>query len=155
MDNLFNSGISIETMAAFLDGNLSADEMQSMSSLIGENDGMRMIVDASSVIDDTLSAYSPNELELPSELQSFDFVLPNLDSEISGLVTLSPEPVLEDVTVAAACADVPEVQFGGEDFGSSEINVNSDIGDLLSGHDNLDIDNDASSLGMSMDDSII
>lgn len=47
MDNLFNSGISIEKMAAFLDGNLSSSEMQGISSLIDNDASLKQIVGAS------------------------------------------------------------------------------------------------------------
>lgn len=144
--------MTIERLAAYLDCNLSADEMQSMSSLIGENDGMRMIVDASSVIDDTFSAYAPSELELTSELQSFDFALPNLESDFSGLVTLSPEPEFDDISIAAACADIPDGQFGGDDIGGSETHTVGLIDDLPNIHESVDIENDASSFDMNMDD---
>lgn len=123
-DNLFNLDISIEKMAAYLDGNLSADEMLGMSSLIESNNDLRMFVDASSVVDDTLSSYSDIDGEIPFELQSMDFDLPSLDCDFQGLVTLSPEPspFLDDMMVAAS-ANAPVEgtiqQLGSEDHVSA------------------------------------
>ena len=110
MDNLFNSGISIEKMAAFLDGNLSASEMQGISSLIDNDASLQRFMDASSVIDESISAFSMSEMDLPQELQTLDFELPSLDSDFHGLVTLSPEPLpFQDNMMVAACAD-PQIE---------------------------------------------
>lgn len=120
MDNLFDSGISIEKMAAFLDGNLSASEMQGISSMIDGDASLQKFMAASDIIDDSISAFSPSDVELPQELQTLDFELPSFDGNFHGLVPLSsePSPFLDDMMVAA-CADTPV----GEDvhqFGSDK-----------------------------------
>ena len=81
-------------------------------------------MDASSVIDDSISAFSMSEMELPQELQSLDFDLPSLDGDFHGLVPLSPEPLpFPDNMMVAACAD-PQIedtsvhQFESGDHGS-------------------------------------
>lgn len=80
MDNLFNSGISIEKMAAFLDGNLSASEMQEMSAIIGGDTILQQIVDVSDTVDDTILSYTDNDIVLPIELQLTDFEIPQIDA---------------------------------------------------------------------------
>ena len=46
---------SIEEFAAFLDGNLSRNEMQQFSEIAADNDALRQLLDANSIIDETLS----------------------------------------------------------------------------------------------------
>ena len=132
MDNLFNSGISIEKMAAFLDGNLSKSEMQGISSMIDADASLQKFMDANSVIDESISAFSLSDMGLPQELQTLDFELPSLDGDFHGLVTLSPEPshLLDDMMVAA-CANAPVEgviqQLDSEDHESfTDIMDNSD-----------------------------
>lgn len=132
MDNLFNSGISIEKMAAFLDGNLSESEMQGISSMIDADASLQKFMDANSVIDESISAFSLSDMGLPQELQTLDFELPSLDGNFHGPVTLSPEPshLLDDMT-AAACANAPVEgviqQLDSEDHESfTDIMNNSD-----------------------------
>lgn len=133
MDNLFDSGISIEKMAAFLDGNLSASEMQGISSLIDNDASLQRFMDASSVIDDSISAFSLLDMDLPQELQMLDFDLPSLDGDFHGLVTLSPEPLpFPDNMMVAACADpqiedTPVHQYESGEHGS--------LTDVISGSD--------------------
>lgn len=139
MDNLFDSGISIEKMAAFLDGNLSASEMQGISSLIDNDASLQRFMDASSVIDDSISAFSLLDMDLPQELQMLDFELPSLDGDLHGLVTLSPEPSpFPDNLMVAACADnqIEDTivqQFESGDH-SSLTDVMSDSGDQIAAY---------------------
>lgn len=96
MDKHFNPDISIEKMAAFLDGNLSDVEMQNMSDLIGGDDSLKNIMDANSIVDNNLSVYSSGDSLLPQELQSLEFDIPAIDGLAHQLVTLSPEPLMDD-----------------------------------------------------------
>ena len=133
MDNLFNSGISIEKMAAYLDGNLSASEMQGISSLIDNDASLQQFMDASSVIDESISAFSMSDIKLPQELQTLDFELPSLDGNFHGLVTLSPDPLsFPNNMMVAACADpqienTPVQQFESGNHGS--------LAEIMSGSD--------------------
>lgn len=81
MDNLFNSGISIEKMAAFLDGNLSSSEMQGISSLIDNDASLKQIVGASARIDDTIGSYTESDLQMPPEIMGEDFSLPDIEND--------------------------------------------------------------------------
>lgn len=81
MDKLFNSGISIEEMAAFLDGNLSASDMQKMSSLIEKDDSLKEIVELSDQIDDNLINESSDTFDIPFDILSTEFQLPEISFE--------------------------------------------------------------------------
>ena len=51
MDDMFHLPVSEEKMAAFLDGNLSADEMGQMSAVINDHEMLRQMVVSSDIID--------------------------------------------------------------------------------------------------------
>lgn len=95
---------NIEQFAAFLDGNLSQSEMQQFSQL-GEHDVvLHQLLDASSVVDETLARFTESNWQLQPEFNDSDCELPAIPAEsISPLVTLLPEPI-DDTFVAAACA---------------------------------------------------
>lgn len=96
---------SIEEFAAFLDGNLSQNEMLQFSQIAVNNDALRQLLDANSIIDETLNNMTEADLQLPSDLAETDFDLPTLlPGEMAALVTLSPEPV-DDLLIAACAAD--------------------------------------------------
>lgn len=91
--------VSIEEFAAYLDGNLSDDEMQRVSSVI-ENDGaMQNIADNNQSIEDTLSHFESSEFTLPDELTSLDFEIPQFDD------SMNFDNAWEDLEVAACVAD--------------------------------------------------
>lgn len=89
MFSLFNSGISIEKFAAFLDGNLSADEMRDIYAVIREDDNFQQFMDVNSVVDDALTSFSDSNNELPRELQTLDFDLPTLEDYHRKIVPIS------------------------------------------------------------------
>lgn len=97
---------SIEQFAAYLDGNLSQSEMQQFSQMAEHDDALHQLLDASSVVDNTLAGFTDSDLQLPPEIVGSDFELPTIPAEgISPLVTLSPEPMDDMFVAAAACAD--------------------------------------------------
>lgn len=102
---MFNHTIpSIEEFAAFLDGNLSQSEMHQFSQFVEHDETLHQLLDANSVVDDTLNGFTDAELQLPSDLLGVDFELPTIPSEeVSTLVSLSPEPV--DDMLVTACSD--------------------------------------------------
>lgn len=71
--------VSIEEFAAYLDGNLSDDEMKAVSSVIANDDAMQDIVLNSQTIDETLSNCEPLDLMLPDNLSSVDFEFPQFE----------------------------------------------------------------------------
>ena len=139
---MFNHTIpSIEEFAAFLDGNLSQNEMHQFSQFAEQDETLHQLLDANSVVDDTLNGFTDAELQLPSDLVGVDFELPTIPSEeVSTLVSLSPEPV--DDMLVTACSDNDVSMF-------SEINQddNTTIGEgmhddsLLTTPDNDGFDN--------------
>lgn len=97
---------SIEQFAAYLDGNLSQSEMQQFSQLAEYDGALHQLLDASSVVDNTLAGLSESDLQLPTEIVGSDFKLPTIPAEgISPLVALSPEPIDDMLVAAVACAD--------------------------------------------------
>ena len=75
-----NSLPSIEQFAAFLDGNLSQNEMQQFSQLAEHNNTMNQLLDASDVIDDTMVGFTEADLQLPHELIGSNFEIPNVEN---------------------------------------------------------------------------
>lgn len=131
---------SIEKFAAYLDGNLPQSEMLQFSQLAEQNEVLRQLLDASSLIDDTIAGFTDTDLQLPKEISGSSFEIPQLPADgISGLVALSPEPTDELFASAAACANEDVSQFSAnidnnlESLDSTEQSVN-----LLSGNGELD-----------------
>ena len=106
---------SIEEFAAFLDGNLSANDMQQFTQLAAHDDALHQLLHANSVVDDTLDGLTDADLQLPADLMNADFDLPEIPSsdDASMLVSLSPEPM--DDKLVAACADDDVSMFSGID----------------------------------------
>lgn len=97
--------ISIEDFAAYLDGNLSIQDTNRISDLAQEDESIKRLFDANSLIDKTLSSYSEKDLELPPEIESLSFELPNLHDDLHRFVALSPEPNQYMGLAGAACAN--------------------------------------------------
>lgn len=129
---------SIEKFAAFLDGNLPQDEMQQFAQLAEQDEMIHQMLDASSIIDDTIVGFTESDLQLPPEIAGPSFEIPSIPSiEISPFVTLTPSPT-DDLMVVAACAD--------EDFHRFSDNTSLDNHDNtpeLTTHTNFTSDNDS------------
>lgn len=96
---------SIEMFAAYLDGNLSQNEMQQFVSLANHDDALHQLLDASNILDDTMSHFTDTDLQLPPELIDPNFSLPTIpDIGISPFVALSPEPMDDMLVAATDCA---------------------------------------------------
>lgn len=67
---------SIEEFAAFLDGNLSANDMQQFTKLAAHDDALHQLLHANSVVDDTLDGFKDADLQLPADLMNADFEFP-------------------------------------------------------------------------------
>ena len=71
---------SIEQFAAYIDGNLSETEMQQFSQL-GEHDiVLHQLLDASTVVDNTIAGFTDADLQLPTEISDTVFELPDVDN---------------------------------------------------------------------------
>lgn len=108
---------SIEQFAAFLDGNLSQSEMQEFSQLAEQNGALHQLLVASEAVDDTIAGFTDTDLQLPPEIAGSSFEIPSIPADgISPLVTLTPEPI-DDMLVAAACADEDILMFNHSTIG--------------------------------------
>ena len=72
--------VSIEQLAAYLDGNLSNSEMQQFAQLATQDETLIQILDANSAVDETLSSYEHQGLQLPEDIENSDFELPDVDN---------------------------------------------------------------------------
>lgn len=71
--------VSIEEFAAYLDGNLTEEGMSRVSSLIDNDSSLQSFADNVQMVDETYANYTESELELPEEIISMDFNLPQLE----------------------------------------------------------------------------
>ena len=68
--------LSIEELAAYLDGNLSDAEMQHVASVIESSDPMQSIMDGLEQAEDTFAGYGAEDVQLPEELTDDSFSIP-------------------------------------------------------------------------------
>lgn len=118
MDNLFNSGISIEKMAAFLDGNMSASEMQEVSAVIEGNKMLKKVVEASDSIKSHLLSV---DIHLPSELRSLDFEIPSLECNNNEHFPLSEMAALHKDNLCAIQCEAYVLRGLGKDVPEEEL----------------------------------
>lgn len=71
---------SIEQFAAYLDGNLSQSEMQQFSQMAEHDNELHQLLDASTVVDNTIAGFTDTDLQLPPEIVGLDFELPDIDN---------------------------------------------------------------------------
>ena len=139
---------SIEQFAAYLDGNLSQSEMQQFSQLAEHDSVLHQLLDASSVVDNTLAGFTDSDLQLPPEIVGSDFELPTIPAEgISPLVTLSPEPMDDILVAAAACADEDISMFSDvipDDHSTIGGELHDDPSHLIPGDDGFSSNEDLS-----------
>ena len=122
----FMPPVSIEELAAYLDGNLSDDEMKAVSSVIANDDAMQDIVLNSQTIDETLSNCEPLDLMLPDNLSSVDFEFPQFED--------TNDDNWKQLEVAAYAPDVSYCDTSIEDDDST---TDYDDNDFLH-HTNID-----------------
>lgn len=75
--------VSIEEFAAYLDGNLTDDGMDHVSSIITCNKNLSDIVVMNDVVDDTKEHYMQDEEFLPAEIKYMDFDFPRISDELA------------------------------------------------------------------------
>lgn len=78
MSNLFDTGVSIEKMAAYLDGNVYSEEAQKIASLISSNDDLKQFVESNDAIDEGIEEFYSLGGEMPEEISNLDFDLPDV-----------------------------------------------------------------------------
>ena len=107
---------SVEQFAAYLDGNLSQSDMQQISQMAEHDSSLHQLLNASTVVDNTIDSFSVSDLQLPVEILGSDFELPTFPTEgFSPLVTLTPEPMDDMIAASAACADEDFSMFSDVD----------------------------------------
>lgn len=74
--------VSVEGFAAYLDGNLSQEDMAKVESVISTDDAMHDILINCQAIDDAMINCGPLELLIPDEISSLDFEIPSIDDNI-------------------------------------------------------------------------
>lgn len=79
MRNEFHPDMSIEKMASWLDGNLSAEEMTQLAEQIQGDPMLLEMVAVSDEIDSNMEAFEASGEQLPEELQDDEFDIPNPD----------------------------------------------------------------------------
>lgn len=113
----FNHGnsdfpLSIEEFAAYMDGNLSDDEMCRMSSVIENDESMQDVMDGMEQAEVTLAGYVPEDRQLPPALETYAFDIPKIEkpaSERGGLGRISSVAACAAALVppVAACMAMP------------------------------------------------
>lgn len=105
MGNHFNPSVSIEKFAAYLDGNLSEGEMLQISSLIENDEALKNILDVSEQVNASLEDYASCGLQIPEELLTLDFKLPDIhDASVSLDMAPTNSGLMPDVSI---CAEEP------------------------------------------------
>ena len=100
--------VSIEEFAAYMDGNLSDDEMQRVSSVIEHDDMMQDVMDSMEQSELTLSEYTPDDLQLPEEITGGGFEMPKI-GDLSPVNDINH--IFRPFPHVAACAAAP-ISFG-------------------------------------------
>ena len=94
--------LSIEEFAAYMDGNLSEDEMQRVGSVIENDETMQGVMDSMEQSELTLAEYRQEDMQLPKEIADGEFDLPETDNHhVGGGGFFSP------FSAVAACVASP------------------------------------------------
>ena len=99
--------VSIEKFAAYLDGNLSDDEMNRIEALVSTNPDMEELVAISDEVDEDIQVYMQDEFAYEADmtaLEDSDFDIPNLDADITPHIGID-NPEYREVACAADAAD--------------------------------------------------
>lgn len=78
--------VSIEEFAAYMDGNLSDDEMQRVSSVIDNDEMMQGVMDSMEQSELTLAEYGQEDMQLPEELCREMFHIPIMKKDGSNYI---------------------------------------------------------------------
>ena len=76
--------VSIEEFAAYMDGNLSDDEMQRIGSVIENDESMQGVIDSMEQSELTLAEYGQEDMQLPEEIADGEFDVPETDNHYAG-----------------------------------------------------------------------
>ncbi len=124
--------VSIEEFAAYMDGNLSDDEMQRVSSVIEHDDMMQDVMDSMEQSELTLSEYTPDDLQLPEEITGGGFEMPEIAESPA---FIDPDFYINPMTHVAACAAMPLSLSSIGDF----LHLNNEV-EEVEGNDDVEVD---------------
>lgn len=123
--------VSIEEFAAYMDGNLSDDEMQRVSSVIEHDDMMQDVMDSMEQSELTLSEYTPDDLQLPEEITGGGFEMPEIAESPA---FIDPGFYINPMTHVAACAAMPLSLSSIGDF----FHLNDEVEEVENTIDNME-----------------
>ncbi len=123
--------VSIEEFAAYMDGNLSDDEMQRVSSVIEHDDMMQDVMDSMEQSELTLSEYTPDDLQLPEEITGGGFEMPEIAESPA---FIDPDFYINPMTHVAACAAMPLSLSSIGDF----FHLNDEVEEVENTIDNME-----------------
>lgn len=86
MDNQNANHISLERLAAYMDGNLTPDEMYAIDETLGNNPELEELVAVADQVDDDIIDYTTDELNADDDLVYLpddDFPLPDIEAPTS------------------------------------------------------------------------
>ena len=115
--------VSIEEFAAYMDGNLSDDEMQRVSSVIDNDEMMQGVMDSMEQSEMTLAEYGQEDMQLPEEIADGEFDVPETDNHYAG----GRGGFFNPFATVAACAASPIIlnqafMLNEEDFSEAPNN---------------------------------
>ncbi len=93
-----HSVLSIEKLAAFMEGNLTNDEMERISQMADSNFELYQLLDANDVIDNSIASFNEQDLQLPDEITGTDFRIPDIENEefFSSIDSFLGDEILSD-----------------------------------------------------------
>ena len=74
--------VSIEEFAAYMDGNLSDDEMQRVESVIDHDETMQDVMECMEQSEQTLTEYGQEDMQLPEEIYGDFFTIPKITKDV-------------------------------------------------------------------------
>ena len=134
MDKYFMPPVSIEKFAAYLDGNLSEDEMNSIDALVSTNPDMEELVAVSDEVDEDIQVYMQDEFAYEADmtaLEDSDFDIPNLDADLPPYPGTDTPGYREVACVADAAEGITDID------GTNQLNDDDEIGEDEFGNDEL------------------
>lgn len=115
--------LSIEEFAAYMDGNLSDDEMQRIGSVIENDETMQGVMDSMEQSELTLAEYGQEDMQLPEEIADGEFDLPETDNHhVGGGGFFNPFAAVAACVAAPIALDYLNDSFDeieGNDFGKT------------------------------------
>lgn len=131
MDKEFMLPLSIEEFAAYLDGNLSEDEMNRIDALVSTNPEMEELVDIADEVDEDVQIYMQDEFAFEADvtaLEDSDFDIPNLDEDITPSTVGDISEYRDVACTANETTDTPEISsLNSDDEIMEEMHEKNDL----------------------------